>query len=115
MEILAPAGSMEALQAALRCGADAVYIGGKDFSARQNAQNFSNDEIKSAVDLCHLYGSKIYVAVNTMLLDNQLELFKSTISEYAKFGVDALIVQDLGAVCILKILYHLCLYPLRHQ
>lgn len=102
MEILAPAGSMEALQAALRCGADAVYIGGKDFSARQNAQNFSNDEIKLAVDLCHLYGSKIYIAVNTMLLDNQLELFKSTISEYAKFGVDALIVQDLGAVCIIK-------------
>lgn len=102
MEILAPAGSMEALQAALRCGADAVYIGGKDFSARQNAQNFSNDEIKSAVDLCHLYGSKIYVAVNTMLLDNQLELFQTTISEYAKFGVDALIVQDLGAVCIIK-------------
>ena len=96
-EILAPAGGPEALRAALMCGADAVYIGGKDFSARQNAANFSDDEIFEAAKLCHLYGAKLYIAVNTMLFDSQLEPFLNTVRGYAQLGADALIVQDIGA------------------
>ena len=67
MELLAPAGSTESLIAALRCGADAVYIGGKNFSARGNAQNFSDEEIAHACSLCHLYGATLYLAVNTVI------------------------------------------------
>lgn len=74
-ELLAPAGSMESLTAALRCGADAVYAGGKSFSARQNAANFDNIQLKEAVRLCHLYGKKLYLTVNTIILDNQIKEF----------------------------------------
>ena len=73
-ELLAPAGSMESLTAALRCGADAVYAGGKSFSARQNAANFDNIQLKEAVRLCHLYGKKLYLTVNTIILDNQINV-----------------------------------------
>lgn len=66
-EILAPAGSMESLIAALRAGADAVYIGGKKYSARNSAANFSVSEIAEAADRCHLYGAKLYLAVNTKI------------------------------------------------
>ena len=68
-EILAPAGSLESLKAAVNCGADAVYIGGKQFSARQNAANFDNAELKQAADLCHLHNIKIYLTVNTIIFD----------------------------------------------
>ena len=73
IEILAPAGSPETVLAGLRCGANAVYIGGKSFSARQNALNFSSEDLKEAVRLCHLYNAKLHVAVNTMVFDGQLE------------------------------------------
>lgn len=63
IELLAPAGNAESLTAALRCGADAVYIGGKNFSARQNASNFDIDEIKEAVKLCHRYGAKLHLSL----------------------------------------------------
>lgn len=74
-EILAPAGSLESLKAAVNCGADAVYIGGKQFSARQNAANFDNAELKQAADLCHLHNIKIYLTVNTIIFDNQVNEF----------------------------------------
>ena len=80
-ELLAPAGSMESLTAALRCGADAVYAGGKSFSARQNAANFDNIQLKEAVRLCHLYGKKLYLTVNTIILDNQIKEFSGFIAE----------------------------------
>ena len=66
-EILAPAGSEDALLAALRCGADAVYVGGKQFSARQNAANFDLPQLQRAAELCHLYGAKLYLTVNTLV------------------------------------------------
>ncbi len=101
-ELLAPAGSFESLEAALRCGADAVYAGSKSFSARQNASNFEHDELKSAIDLCHLYGKKLYLTVNTLILDNQIKDFSHTIEKALLYGVDAFIVQDLGAAEIIK-------------
>lgn len=96
-EILAPAGSPESLLAALRCGADAVYVGGKQFSARQSAANFDLQELKEAADLCHLYGTRLYLTVNTVLLDEELPAFAEYIENAGKAGVDACIVQDVGA------------------
>ncbi len=101
-EILAPAGSFEALTAAVRCGADAVYIGGKDYSARQSAANFNIDEIREAARQCHLYGSKLYLAVNTVITDSELKGFCSYIKEAAQAGIDACIVQDMGAAEIIR-------------
>lgn len=100
-EILAPAGSSEALTAAVRCGADAVYIGGKNFSARQSAANFSTDEMREAARLCHLHGVKLYLTVNTVLLDEELEDFTQYIKAAADAGIDACIVQDMGAADII--------------
>jgi len=95
-EILAPAGSMEALWAGLNSGADAVYLGGKEFSARQYAANFDLEEIKEAIRYAHGRAARLYVTVNT-LLDNQ-ELTRAV--DYLYFllqtGVDAVIIQDLG-------------------
>ncbi len=102
IEILAPAGNMESLTAALRCGADAVYTGGKSFSARQNAQNFDFDEMKQAIDLCHLYNAKLYIAVNTILMDEQFDEFVYSIKKYAQLSPDAFIVQDMGAAYIIQ-------------
>lgn len=100
-EILAPAGSSEALTAAVRCGADAVYIGGKNFSARQSAANFSIDEMREAARLCHLHGVKLYLTVNTILLDEELEDFTEYIKAAADAGTDACIVQDMGVADII--------------
>ncbi|MGN1481983.1 DUF3656 domain-containing U32 family peptidase [Porcipelethomonas sp.] len=101
-EILAPAGSLESLLAAINCGADAVYVGGKQFSARQNAANFDNDELKQASDICHLHGVKIYLAVNTIIFDSQVKEFSDFIEYAAECGIDAFIVQDLGAAEIIR-------------
>ncbi|MGN0622012.1 MAG: DUF3656 domain-containing protein [Porcipelethomonas sp.] len=101
-EILAPAGSMESLEAALRCGADAVYVGGSMFSARQNALNFTMDELELAARRCHLYGASIHLAVNTVIFDSQAEEFAEFIRQSAEIGIDAYIVQDLGALRIIR-------------
>ena len=73
VEILAPAGSMESLYAAINKGADAVYLGGSKFSARAYASNFDNDNMIKAVDYAHSYGVKIYVTVNTIMKENEIE------------------------------------------
>lgn len=91
-EILAPAGAREQLTAALRCGADAVYLGGKRFNARRNAENF--EDIAEAVKLAHERGAKIYVTVNTLVLDSELELLFEEADEIAASGADAVIIQD---------------------
>lgn len=96
IEILAPAGSFDSLVAAVRSGADAVYVGGKAFSARASAQNFDADELKRAVDYCHIHGVKVYVTINTIVFDDELEKLKRAITEAAEAQVDALIVQNMG-------------------
>ena len=75
IEILAPAGSLDSIYAAVRCGANAVYVGGSRFSARANATNFTPEELEKAVDYCHLHNVKIYQAVNTLVFDNELSDF----------------------------------------
>ncbi len=110
-ELLAPVGSWEALVAAVQNGADAVYVGGKMFNARQFANNFDNDEMARAVDYAHIRGTKVYVTVNTLVADHEL----SELVPYLRFlyetGVDAIIVQDLGVVRVAaKILPELTLH-----
>ena len=101
-EILAPSGSLESLTAALRTGADAVYIGGKNFSARNNAANFDDSEIAEAARLCHIHNAKLYLAVNTIISDDEAHEFCRFIKKAAEYGVDGFIVQDTGAVDIIR-------------
>lgn len=96
-EVLAPAGSLESVYAAVRCGADGVYVGGKLFSARANAVNFSDEELKEAVKYCHLHGVKLYRAMNTVICDSEAEEFCNEVKLSAEAGVDGLIIQDIGA------------------
>ena len=101
-ELLAPAGDFECLVAAVKGGADAVYIGGKMFSARAYAKNFDLDEIKKAVSYCHLHGVKLYVTMNILLYDSELDEAVAFAKELYRAGVDALIVADLGLVSRLR-------------
>ncbi len=101
-ELLAPAGSFECLLAAIEAGADAVYIGGKKFGARAFAKNFDTDEIARAVSYAHLHGRKVYVTLNTLLLDREIPDAIEYARELYRAGVDALIVADLGLVSLIK-------------
>lgn len=105
IEILAPAGSVGALQAAVRCGAAAVYLGAEAFNARQNAENFAGDALKSAVAYCHVRGVKVYLTLNTLIRENEFEAALELANCAQNFGVDALILQDVGlARCLRAIL-----------
>ena len=101
-EVLAPAGSPETLSAALRSGADAVYVGGRYYSARSSASNFSDEELADAAKLCHKYGAKLDLAVNTVISDSEAEHFCNYIKYAASVGVDAFIVQDWGCAEIIR-------------
>ena len=95
-ELLAPAGSLEALKAAIAGGADAVYFGGGDFNARINAKNFSNEELKEAIDLLHSCGRKAYITLNTLVHGREMEDYLRFAEFVYTAGADALIVADLG-------------------
>lgn len=99
---MAPAGSPEALKAAVENGADAVYVGGKSFSARDYAQNLSDDELREAIDYCHLRGVKLYLTVNTLLKDTELGRALEWTARCAQWGIDAVILQDLGFARLLR-------------
>ena len=96
-ELLCPAGSPDALDAAIEGGADAVYLGGAAFNARMNAHNFGGDALRSAVLRAHSYGVKVYLTLNTLITDRETGAFLDAAREAAQIGVDALIVADLGA------------------
>lgn len=96
IEILAPAGGYDSVIAAVRSGADAVYAGGKSFSARASAQNFDFEQLCSAVEYCHIHGVKFYLTINTIVFDDEFKQLKQAIIEAAKADVDALIVQNMG-------------------
>ena len=102
IEILSPAGEFESFKCAVNNGADAVYIGGSQFSARRSAVNFTNEQIEQAVIYAHLYGVKVYVALNTLIHENELKDAYEFIKFCCNVGVDALIVQDLGVVYMIK-------------
>ncbi len=101
-EILAPAGSFEALTAAVRCGANAVYLGGKTLNARRNASNFSEEELKKAVEYCHARNVKVYLTLNTLVSDNEIKTAYEAIECACKADVDALILQDIGLASMVR-------------
>ena len=102
MELLAPAGSMEALRAAVCNGADAVYLGADTFNARINARNFSAADLQEAVVYCHVRGVKVHLTLNTLVLDREMPRAAELIRLAASCGVNAFIVQDLGMVSLCR-------------
>ncbi|MBO5060780.1 MAG: U32 family peptidase [Clostridia bacterium] len=105
MELLAPAGSFSALCAAVQSGADAVYIGGSEFSARRSAANFTLDEIKKAADYCHVRGVTLHVAANILIKEKEKEKFLDYIGKLNEIGVDAVIIQDIGMAAAVHRIY----------
>ena len=101
-EVLAPAGNMDCVISAVRSGADAIYIGAKEFSARASAENFSADEIKEVVKYCRERGVRVYLTLNTLLFDSELEDALSLCIDAYKAGIDAVIVQDMGLAMLIK-------------
>lgn len=102
MEILAPAGGPDSVIPAVRCGADAVYLGAKSLSARASAQNFDRQQLIEAVEYCRARGVKVYLACNTLLHDNELEKAMELIEFACTIPVDALIIQDLGLISLVR-------------
>lgn len=98
IELLAPAGSWEALEAAVNAGADAVYMGGKAFGARAYASNFDEEEMAKAVYFAHMHHVRLYITVNTLVDDSELEALSAYLLFLNNVGVDGLIVQDLGVI-----------------
>ena len=98
IEILAPAGSVESLRAAVCAGADAVYIGGTRFGARAYAKNLAEEELLNAIDYVHIHGRRIYLTVNTLLKEWELEELYGYLLPYYQRGIDGVIVQDIGVL-----------------
>lgn len=101
-ELLAPAGSYDSLKAAVGAGADAVYLGGARFGARAYADNFSEEELCRAIGYAHLHGCDLYLTVNTLLKDQELEDLGSYLKPYYESGLDGVIVQDLGVMSYIR-------------
>ena len=102
IEILSPAGGVESIYAAVRSGADAVYLGAKDFSARASAHNFEIEELREAVKYCHRYGVLVYLALNTLIFDDEIDSALELVKEAAKCDIDAIITQDIGLAKAVK-------------
>lgn len=100
MELLCPAGNKESLIAAINSGANAVYLSGKKFGARAFAANFSNEELKEAIRIGKVYGVKIYVTMNTLVKENEIEEFLEQVEFLYSNGVDAILMQDFGMICL---------------
>lgn len=98
IELLAPCGNLEILKVAVDSGADSVYLGLKEYSARAGAENFTLDELEEGVDYAHARSARVFLAVNTLMSDTEFELFYPTVAEAVNIGVDGLIVQDLAVL-----------------
>ena len=96
MKIVAPAGNMERFYSAISATADEIYLGLKGFGARRNAENFTVEELKKAIDYAHLRGSRIFLTLNTIMTNREIELLYPTLKDLYNYGLDAIIVQDLG-------------------
>lgn len=101
-EILSPAGNFDMLIAAVRSGADAVYLGLKDFSARRNAQNFSFEELNEAIKYCHIRGVRVYLALNILIKEDELNSAFELAQRAYNMGIDGVIIEDLGLAALLK-------------
>ena len=96
MKIVAPAGNMERFYSAISATADEIYLGLKGFGARRNAENFTVEELKQAIDYAHLRGSRIFLTLNTIMTNREIELLYPTLKDLYNYGLDAIIVQDIG-------------------
>ncbi|MBQ3150680.1 MAG: U32 family peptidase [Clostridia bacterium] len=101
-EILAPAGSFDAFIAAVRSGADAVYLGAQSLNARRGAANFTDDQLKEASLIAKEHGIRIYLTVNTLVRDNETDLLTNVVSTACDIGADALIIQDIGVASLVR-------------
>lgn len=101
-ELLAPAGNLEKLKIAVQYGADAVYIGGEEFSMRTACDNFSDEELKYGIDFAHKYNKKIYVAANVIMKNKDLDEFLNFSNKIYNFGADAVIISDFGAFDLVR-------------
>ncbi len=106
LELLAPAGSYETFEAVIRAGADAVYLGGSHFGARAYANNFNEEELLRAIDYAHIHGRQVYLTVNTLFKEEELEqgLYEYLLPYYEQ-GLDAVIVQDMGAFARIRSMF----------
>ena len=102
IELLAPAGNREAFTAALECGADAIYMGGQQFGARQYATNFSQDELEQTIRQAHLCGVRVYITVNTLIDDSEMPALRDYLRYLYEVGADAAIVQDVGVARVAR-------------
>ena len=102
IEILAPAGGMDSVVAAVRSGADAVYVGAKQFSARAHAANFDISELRECTAYCHIRGVKVYLALNTVIFDDEIEDALGLLKAAARADIDAVIIQDMGLVSLCR-------------
>lgn len=102
VELLAPARDMRSVSAAINNGADSVYVGITDYNMRANVANIELDDIKDIVNYCHDYGKKLYVCTNTIVSDKQLNKYKKQLDSLERYGVDALIISDIGMINIAK-------------
>ncbi|MBQ4521491.1 MAG: U32 family peptidase [Lachnospiraceae bacterium] len=102
VEVLAPCGSFEALEAAIFSGADAVYLGGDKFGARAYASNFNQEELIRALNFVHLHGKKLYLTVNTLLKESETKEIYEYLRKPYEYGLDAVIVQDLGVASYVR-------------
>lgn len=101
-EILAPAGSPQALIAAVRSGADAVYLGIKSLNARRSAENFDNEQLREAVAYCHKHGVAVHLTLNTLVFDGEIEQAQEAVRLACEMGIDAIIVQDIGLAQLIR-------------
>lgn len=102
LELLAPAGDMESLKVAIGNGANSVYFGANYFNARKKAKNISDEEMEEAIDYAHLHSCRAYLTLNTLLLDEELDMAAELAGMAGRYGIDAVIVQDLGFAAMLK-------------
>ena len=104
-ELLAPAGSLESLYAAISNGATSVYFGGSNFNARMYAQNFTNDDIKTAISYAHQRNVKVFITLNILIKDEEINDVLAYIDELYLLGIDGIIVQDYAMINIIKETY----------
>ena len=102
VEVLAPAGSFESMKAAIAAGADAVYIGGSQFGARAYADNLDEDHMLEAINYAHLHGASLYMTVNTLVKEKELDSLFDYLNPYYMAGLDAVIVQDMGVFTYIR-------------
>ena len=115
VELLAPAGSYDSFLGALNAGADAIYLGGEKYSARAYADNFTTEQILKAIGVAHIHNCKVYLTLNTLLKESEIEDVVDYVKPFYLAGLDGVIVQDFGVVHILHTVFPIWKYTPVHK